>query len=280
MPALGSFAGLGLGRDQLEAVEVADAAAEDEVAGREDIGAAEVEEEEELGAPAAEAAHGGDRRDHFVVVEASQGAEVESPVFDPRRQVAHVFDLAAREPDLAQVGVARRQHDGRRQRRPRPPARRSGRRSLRPRWSRVAGRRSSGAGRRTGRPRSPARGAGTGRRSRPCRSARPGRPSPDRSPPALAAASRVRSLIGTSNSRTPKGPAARARRTAGERDESCWRQPNPRVARPPGKVPRRQNNTKLTHIVKLSRECLVFVGGGDLRDVAPLGRAPAGSVGG
>lgn len=111
--ALGAFAGLGLGWGQLEGVEVADAAAEDEVAGGEDVGAAEVEEEEELGAPAAEAADGGDRRDHFIVGEAPEGGEVESAVFDPSRQVADVFDLAAGEADRAQVGVARRQDDGR-----------------------------------------------------------------------------------------------------------------------------------------------------------------------
>src|SRR6201999_2354320 len=84
-PAFGELAGFGLDRGQLEAVEVADGVAEDEVAGGEDVGAAEVEEEEELGAPAAQAADGGDRRDHLVIGEAAEGGEVEAAVFDARR---------------------------------------------------------------------------------------------------------------------------------------------------------------------------------------------------
>ena len=159
----------------VEAVLDLHRAADAEVAGRQHVGPLEVEHQEHLRAPDAEAADRADLGDHLLVGELAEPVELELAGLDVAGEVAHVLDLAPREPGRAQlVGLDREQlRRGTACGRRTAPA--PGRRSSPPPSPRAAGRRRCAAASRRSRP---AGGPGAGSRTRARRAARPARPSP------------------------------------------------------------------------------------------------------
>src|SRR6188768_3183499 len=102
-PGLADFQDPRRGRHLLEAVLDLDRFADAEVAAGEDVGALQVEEQEHLGGPAAEAADGDDLLDHLLVIQLLEPVELELAAEDVAGEVADVFGLAAGEAAAAQV---------------------------------------------------------------------------------------------------------------------------------------------------------------------------------
>jgi hypothetical protein len=71
--------------------------------GGQNVGPLEVEDQEHVRAPEAEAPNRRDLGDHLVVVQLTQPVELQLPGLDVRGEIAHVLHLAPGEPDRAQL---------------------------------------------------------------------------------------------------------------------------------------------------------------------------------
>jgi hypothetical protein len=98
---------LELGRSGVlrEAVGAPHRGARAQVADRQDVRAAEVEDQEHVRRPRPEPLDGHELGLHLVVVELGQPVEVQAAVLDARREVAQVLDLAPRQADAAHLLV-------------------------------------------------------------------------------------------------------------------------------------------------------------------------------
>src|SRR5262245_58168959 len=94
-PGLGDPSELVVGGQLIESVLHLDSAADAQIPGRQHVGALELEHEEHLGAPDAEAADRADLGDHLLVRELGEPVELELTGLDVVREVADVFDLPA-----------------------------------------------------------------------------------------------------------------------------------------------------------------------------------------
>jgi hypothetical protein len=107
-PPLGAFDHL-LGRGHpVEPVGELDRSADPEIAARDHVGSLEVEEQEHLRAPPAQAADRHDLGDDLLVAELRETIELERAVEDVRGEVLQVGRLPAGQPSGAEVLLARR----------------------------------------------------------------------------------------------------------------------------------------------------------------------------
>ena len=196
--------------------------ADAEVAAGEDVGPLEVEDQEHLGGPLAEAAHRDDLLDHLLVGELVEAVQLQLAAEHVGGEVADVLDLAAGEagsragPPRSPRAAARAR--GCCRRRGRAPAGRSSA----PLWSRAAGRRSPAAAPRRRRRAAPRCAA----RSRVARSI-----SPIRSISAAIVGSEAASALRAAALTVPSTPACASRRRRGSPRGSPRRRSRTRAGR-------------------------------------------------